>query len=257
MKRNVITFVVSLIGAVLLSACTKEKLTEFITQQLSGDDDADIVAGLREALRVGTDTSVSILNKENGYFQDLAVKILMPEEVQNLYNQLPEGLAKEGLTPVVNDLILKVNRAAEDAAVEAKPIFVNAITNISIVDGYSILKGNDNAATMYLKGATYEGLRGLFQPKIEASLAKEIVGGVSASSTYTSFVNTYNDAVDVLNLNPFKEKEYQKITTNSLSEHTTRKALDGLFLKVAEEEKAIRTNPLARVTEILKKVFGS
>jgi hypothetical protein len=240
---------------VLLSACTKEKLTEFISQQLSGDDDADIVAGLREALRVGTDTSVSILNKENGYFQDLAVKILMPEEVQNLYNQLPDGAVKTGLTPVVNDLILKVNRAAEDAAVEAKPIFVNAITNISIVDGYSILKGNDNAATTYLKGATYEGLRGLFQPKIEASLSKEIVGGVSASSTYAEFVDKYNLAVTGLNLLP--GNNYQSITTNSLSEHTTRKALDGLFLKVAEEEKAIRTNPLARVTEILKKVFGS
>jgi hypothetical protein len=248
MKRNVITFVVSLIGAVLLSACTKEKLTEFISQQLSGDDDADIVAGLREALRVGTDTSVSILNKKDGYLQDLAVKILMPEEVQNLYNSL-DPLTKSLLKGPLDTLVIKINRAAEDAAVEAKPIFVDAITNISIVDGYSILKGNDDAATTYLKGATYEGLRGKFQPKIEASLAKPIMGSVSAADAYESFVNKYNTYAILL-------PNYKELPP-SLSEHTTRKALDGLFLKVAEEEKAIRTNPLARVTEILKKVFGS
>ena len=151
-------------------------------------------------------------------------------------------------------VVLKVNRAAEDAAVEAKPIFVDAITKMTVTDGLAIVNGADDAATSYLKTNTYSQLESSFQPKIATSLGKNIVAGVSAESAYASLINTYNNAVDVANLLP--GNSYAKVTTNSLSAYTTQKALNGLFVKVAEEELAIRKDPVARVTDILKKVFA-
>jgi hypothetical protein len=233
----------------VFAGCTKDEVDQLISRIPSNTElsTEEIIAGLKSALNVGTDTSVSLLNKQDGYYQDLAVKILLPPEAQVIYTKISE-------IPFGNELleetILKLNRAAEDAAIEAKPIFINAITGITITDGLSILNGNDSAATSYLKTRTFTPLTDAFQPKIDAALGKKIIGDVSASSAYDKLVSAYNTA----SLNGLL---FERITTNTLSEHVTKRALDGLFLKVAEEEKAIRHDPIARVTDILKKVFGN
>lgn len=231
-------------GLFFSTACTKEQL-ESVLKSTSLTDE-EVIQGLKSALSVGTDTSVSILNKTDGYYADLAVKILLPPEAQVIYTNIGKV---PGGSVLLEETVLKLNRAAEDAAAEAKPIFIDAITGITIEDGMSILKGNDTAATFYLKGKTYSPLTDAFQPRIQTALDKKIIGDISASSAYDNLVSAYNTA----SLNGLL---FDRITTNTLSDHVTRKALDGLFSKVAEEEKAIRHDPLARVTEILKKVFG-
>jgi hypothetical protein len=241
-----ISFLFLVLGGIFLSSCEEiSKIAPSLSQE-------EVVEGLKEALRVGTDTSVSTLNKTNGYFMDEAVKILLPPEVL----MIQENVNKLGISsvtqPLIDQLVLQINRSAEDAASEAKPIFVNAITSMTIADGWAILNGADTAATSYLKGNTYSGLKNLFQPKIETSLSKPLVGNISAASTYNSIITKYNDAATLAN---YIGGNYA-IANPSLSDYTTGKALTGLFIKVADEEKAIRTDPVARVTDILQKVFG-
>lgn len=229
----------------LFVACTKEDLEKLLSNPALTNE--EIIAGLKSALNVGTDTSVSILNKQDGYYKDLAVKVLLPPEAQVIYTNISKV---PGGDVLLEQTIEKLNRAAEDAASEAKPIFIDAITGITIEDGLGILQGDDTAATFYLKGKTFTPLTNAFQPKIQTALDKKIIGNISASSAYDNLISTYNTA----SLNGLL---FAKITTNTLSEHVTQKALNGLFIKVAEEEKAIRHDPIARVTDILKRVFGS
>lgn len=210
----------------------------------TGLSEDEIISGLREALNHGTDTAVSRLSIADGYFGDELVKILLPEEAKPVYDVV-EMLP----TDIIDKTVLAINRAAEDAAVEAKPIFINAITELTISDGLNILHGNDTAATHYLRNHTYEELFAAFKPKIETSLSKDIVFGLSAEELY-------GDLIDYYNTGSLNGLLYDEITTNSLSEHTTRKALNGLFLKVGGEEKLIREDPAHRVTDILEKVFA-
>lgn len=213
----------------------------------TGITNEEVIQGLRSALTVGTDTSVSILSLEDGYLQDELVKILLPSEAAAIVTNISKV---PGGNLLIENAIKAINRSAEDAAIEAKPIFVNAITNITIEDGIAILNGGNTAATAYLKTNTEADLTTAFQPKISASLGKKLVGNVSAESTYKTLIDTYNAA----SLNGVL---FPKVTTNSLAEHTTQKALSGLFLKVADEEMKIRTDASHRVNDILKKVFGS
>lgn len=214
---------------------------------LDGADElteAEIIAGLRQALVVGTDTAVARLNKTDGYYADEAVKILLPAEAQPVYDildRLPSS--------IVEDNILAINRAAEDAAKEAAPIFVDAIADLTIADGLGILQGEDTAATSYLRANTRQKLFDAFQPKIDVSLSKDLVLGLSANELYSNMISLYNRA----SLNGFL---FDEITTNSLSVHTTNRALQGLFMKVGDEERLIRTDVSHRVTDLLEKVFA-
>ncbi|OYU95105.1 MAG: hypothetical protein CFE21_12425 [Bacteroidetes bacterium B1(2017)] len=231
-----------IIGIFSFSAC--EKAQQIL--DATGLSNDEVIQGLKSALNVGSDTSVTTLSKVDGYFKDQAVKILLPEEAQPVYNvinSIPGG------SILLDNAIQSINRAAEDAAPEAKVIFTDAITGITIADGFSILNGGDTAATVYLNSKTYQPLTQVFQPKIDASLAKPLLFNTSASESYTKLLNAYNTASlgGIL---------YPEIKTNSLSEHVTKKALDGLFIKVAAEEKKIRQDPLHQVSDILKKVFG-
>ncbi|WP_028980405.1 DUF4197 domain-containing protein [Sporocytophaga myxococcoides] len=233
-------------GSIFMTSCEDLGIDPSLSQD-------EVVEGLKEALRVGTDTSVTMLNKTDGYFKDQAVKILLPPEILMIQNNL-NALGISAVTqPLIDQLVLKINRSAEDAASEAKPIFVNAITNMTITDGLSILNGSDSSATSYLRTNTYSDLKGLFAPKIDNSLNKPLVGNVSAASTYKQIVDKYNEAANLYNQIPFGTK--YNIVNPSLGDYVTGKALSGLFIKVADEEKAIRTDPVARVTDILKKVF--
>jgi hypothetical protein len=242
--------VLSILMVPLFYSC--EEADEII--ESLGLTDTEIIAGLKEALTVGTDTAVSIVSKVDGYYKDELIKILLPPEadiiVDNLDNPLLQGL---GLDLLVEDVILKINRAAEDAATEAAPVFWNAITGMTIADGYNILHGEDTAATHYLRVNTFGPLTQLYAPKMQTSLDKDIVGGVSAQDTWSTLTGEYNT---IANSVVGQLAGLEPVNTD-LGEWVTVKALDGLFVKIADEEKAIREDPLARVTALLERVFGS
>ena len=195
----------------------------------------EVGRGLKEALNQGVVKGVAQLNKADGYFKDPQIKIPMPEEAKKVESKLRDlGQGKK-----VDEAIESMNRAAEDAAEGAKDIFVAAIQGMTLTDAMSILKGEDDAATKYLDKATRAELSNKFQPVIKKSLDK-----VGATKHWKTVFGTYNKLPFVDKINP------------NLEEYVTNKALNGLFIQVAKEELLIRKDPLARVTDLLKKVFG-
>lgn len=249
MKKIVLFFIMIMV----LSSCENtDDIIDLIPYPTLTE--AEVAEGLKSALTVGTDTAVSIVSKVNGYFLDEMIKIYLPPEANIIIENANSSLlATLGVPELIDDIILKMNRAAEDAAIEATPIFVSAITSLTIQDAFGILNGSDTAATNYLREKTYAELKNTFQPKIASSLDKPLVGGISASETWTTLTELYNEVANSIagqlaGLTP---------VNTELDEHVTTKALDGLFIKVSDEEKAIRTDPMARVNDILKKVFGS
>lgn len=201
---------------------------------LSNDD---IVAGLKEALSVGAKNSANKLSAVDGFFANAAIKVLMPPEAQ----KVEKTLRAAGMGKLVDNAILSMNRAAEDASKSAAPIFVNAITSMSISDALNILKGSDTAATGYLRGKTVAALTSAFRPVIDTALQK-----TSATSYWKTVFDAYNKLPTTFNkINP------------DLAGYVTEKSLSGMFYQVAQEEQKIRKDPAARVSDILKKVFGS
>lgn len=210
----------------------------------------EIIAGLKQALAVGTDSSVARVSKTDGYFRDELIKILLPPEAEVItknLNRLPGG------EKLLNDVVLRINRAAEDAAKEAAPIFIGSITSMTISDGFGILKGGDYAATDYLKRTTSEQLFNLYQPKIRTSIDKKLIGNISTTDSWNTLTSEWNR---IANSIIGQAAGFAPVNVK-LDEYLTQKALDGLFLKIGEEEKKIRTDPMARVTELLKRVFGA
>jgi len=201
------------------------------TSSLSNDD---IINGLKEALKVGTENSSQKLSKLNGFFGDAAIKILMPAEAK----KVETTLRSFGMGKLVDNAILSMNRAAEDAAKDVAPIFWNSIRQMSITDGFNILKGGDFAATDYLKKMTTAQLTEKFRPVIETSLAK-----VNATKYWKDLFTAYN--------------RFSKEPINTdLTAFVTERSLSGLFYNVGLEEQKIRKDPAAQVTDLLKKVFG-
>lgn len=246
---------------IFLSACDvlQQVANDYGIDTGGGLTEREVIQGLKSALEVGTNQSVSILSETNGYFRDAAVKILLPAELNNAVSKLRatdagEKIYQNVVKDIEDDMILSLNRAAEKAAVKAKPIFINAIKGITIQDGFNILRGADDAATQYLKGRTYSSLVNAFKPDVSEVLSEPVVLNTSPEKLYADFVKAYNevDKKDVLNL-----LKIEQIDSPDLSTFVTKKALDGVFLKVAKEEKEIRENPAARINDILKKVFGS
>lgn len=201
-------------------------------QGLSNDE---IVSGLKEALNVGANNASQKLSAADGFFKDAAIKILMPEEAK----KAEKKLRSLGMGKLVDDAVLSMNRAAEDASKSAAPIFVNAVKQMSIQDAVGILRGNDFAATNYLKDKTTASLTEAFRPVIEASLKK-----VDATKYWHTVFTTYNK-FSTDKVNP------------DLSAYVTEKALAGIFYQVGLEEQKIRKDPMARTTDILKKVFAN
>lgn len=211
--------------------------------------ETDIANGLKEALKVGTSNSVDLLSVKDGFLGDEILKVMLPPEADIITDNLA---LLPGGEKLIDDVILRLNRAAEDAVTEAVPIFVSAITSMTISDAFNILHGSNNAATDYLKEKTYFNLKELFQPKVTNSLDKKLIGNISTNESWSFLKENYNNVAKsmigmVAGLQPIDV---------SLDEYVTLKALDGLFLKVADEEKEIRKDPLKRVTPLLKKVFG-
>ncbi|MCQ2960004.1 MAG: DUF4197 domain-containing protein [Bacteroidales bacterium] len=249
----------------------------------------DIVKGLKTALNIGTDSSTAVLSAANGYFKDEAVKILLPKEAQYVQEKIELlsdiqffSSASAVISNELDQLVEAINHSAEDAAKDAAPIFSDAITNLTIVDGLEILNGivpdkslksdeafDSLAATTYLKNQTYEALVQAYAPKINTALSKKIAGNASATSIWNDITGRWNGlmetyessvlaitAVKLLETQTGKSLNLHEVNTD-LGEYTTGKALDGLFVKVGEQEKEIRKNPFQWASDIIQKVFGS
>lgn len=198
-------------------------------------DASTVAAGLKEALSIGTENAVKSVGVTDGYFGNSLIKILMPEKLR----KVTDTLSALGYKKEVDAFVLSMNRAAEHAAPQAKAIFVDAIKQMTIDDARQILGGGDTAATEYFKGKTTGKLTDAFKPVISKSLDE-----VGTTKAYKNMISKV-DAV------PFLKKE-----SLDLDSYVTGKSLDGLFTVVGQEEKKIRTNPSARVTDLLKSVFG-
>ncbi|MCD4731779.1 MAG: DUF4197 domain-containing protein [Bacteroidales bacterium] len=244
-----IFFIFIVLSFISITSCeVAEGVIRSIEQELPLTED-EVVKGLKEALRVSTDTAVSTVSVINGFYKDQAIKILLPPEADIITDNMNHPMLKAiGITDMINDVILRMNRAAENAAKEATPIFINSIKSMTINDAFDILNGSDTAATHYFRKKTYHQLKNKFRPNITASLNKPLVGNISANKAWSTLTDGYNQVANYV-------PGWKKVNTQ-LDDYVTTKALNGLFQKLGEEEIQIRKNPLARVTEILERVFG-
>ena len=229
--------------AFLLGACTTAQINQTlgdVNKTLGGGAQplttTEVAEGLKEALIKGISTGSDLVSQVDGYFKNSEIKIPFPPDVKRVEDKLRQiGFGNE-----VDRFVMTLNRGAEDAAKEAKPIFITAIRSMNIQDAWGILKGEDDAATEYLKRTTSSLLKDKFKPVIKNSLDK-----VNATKYYSDIVSRYNQIPLVQKVNP------------NLDDYATDKAIEGLFLMIAKEEKNIRQNPIARTTALLKKVFGA
>lgn len=194
-----------------------------------------ISSGLKEALNLGVNEGVKKLGVTDGFLKNEAVKILMPEKLK----KIDTTLRTLGMGSLADQGVKLLNRAAEDAVVEAAPIFTKAITSMTITDAKNILLGSDNAATSYLQDKTQSQLFNAFQPKVKASLGK-----VGADKVWTNLISKYNTLTG------------QAVSTD-LNEYVTNETINGVFKMVAEKESGIRNNSVMRTTSLLQKVFGA
>jgi len=238
------------LSLILLSGCAELNTLMQSVPAAAPLKEAEVAEGLKEALKIGSKNASSILSAVNGYYEDELVKILMPEEAEVIIDNLEKIPGGEKM---VEDVVLRINRAAEDAAKEVAPIFANSITQMTIQDAFSILKGADNAATQYLSKTTRMDLYNLYQPKIRQSTEKDIAGGISTKESWDALTGKWNVFANSL----VGRMAGFEVVNVDLDEYLTNRALDGMFLKVQDEEEKIRTNVSARVTPLLEKVFGS
>jgi len=234
----------------LLTGCTQLMNIIETTSTIKGLTDGDITGGLKEALTTAAGNAAAKLSSENGYYGDMTVKIPLPDEAKVIVENIGRIPGGEQL---LENVIMNINRAAEDAAREVAPIFVSSVTQMTIADGYNILHGADNAATVYLKNTTWNDLYALYKPKISTSTSKEIIAGVSAQESWSTLTGKWNN---IANSIAGRLAGFSPVTTD-LDDFLTRKALDGVFLKMEGEELKIRKEVSARVTPLLQKVFGT
>lgn len=239
-------FLIFGLGLILSSCVLEEIATDVITTgtgtgtntppALTNDE---VIAGLKEALTIGIKKGAEMASVTDGFFKNDLIKIPFPPEA----NDLKDKAIEWGMQAKVDEIILTLNRAAETASQKASPIFVDAITNMSISDGFEILHGSDSAATMYLIKTTTQPLTTAFMPVV-----KEAIETVELTKYWNPLATKYNQTTKLTGkpeINP------------DLDKYVTDRAITGLFYLVKQEEKKIRKDPVAQVTDLLKKVFGS
>lgn len=235
----------------ILNSCAElTRVAQTVANQNLPLSNAEIIGGLKDALLVGTDSSVTHLSVIDGYLKDLTVKILLPPEAKTITDHLSKF---PGGSKLVDDVIIRINRAAEDAAKRAKPIFVNSIREMTFADALQILRGPDNAATQYFIQKTNQQLSELYRPKIRESLNKNLIAGISTQQSWNELTNRWNKIAG----SPLGQIAGLKTVEVKLEDYLLQQALKGMYLKIEEREKDIRTNANARVTALLKRVFGS
>lgn len=246
MKKLRLTFT-ALLCILFLNSCDVLNNVQISGVNTTGEPtNSEIGMGLKEALNVGISKGVNELTKQDGYFKNQLIKILLPPEAKNVENIITKYVP--GGDKLIAEAILKMNRAAEDAAQEAKPIFVDAIKTMTITDAKNILFGQQNAATSYLKGKTYQSLVKAYSPKINNSL-----NSVGAAQAWKALINPYNKFAKSPAAALVKDA---KPVNADLGAYVTEKALNGLFFKVQEKEKGIRKNLSERTSQLLQRVFG-
>jgi hypothetical protein len=237
MKKYV--FILALLGFQTLHAQKLGNLIKKATSALepskTGLSTDDIAGGLKEALLRGAQTGTTRLSTPGGFLQNAALKIIMPPEAQ----KIEATLRRLGFNQLMDDMIVSMNRAAEDACKTAFPIFTTAIREMTITDGINILRGSDTSATGYLRSKTNTALSQSFSPIIKTSLDK-----VNATMYWEKIITTYNSVPLIgRKMNP------------DLVGYVTDKSLSGIYTEIASQEKDIRANPAARTTDLLRKVF--
>lgn len=237
--RNFTACGVLLAGFALVGAQAAPQLGQILDRLGKGaggaSGDGKIVAGLKEALQIGTANAVLLTGKPDGFFGNPAIKILLPEKLRTL----EKGLRIAGMGGKVDEFELSMNRAAEKAAPAAKTIFLNAIRDITLEDGRKILTGGNTAATDYFRSKTAATLAIAFRPIVQKAMDETGVGA------------QYKQLTGSLPQLPFVKKD-----AFDIDEYVVSRSLDGLFHMVGEEERKIRTDPAARVTSLLKDVFA-
>jgi hypothetical protein len=227
---------VFLSGILLLGLSACDVLTNLPQTPGTTVTQAEAAQAIREALDQGTGRGIGVLNKPDGFFGNEVYKLFLPPDAQKVENTLRQL----GFSSLVDKAILQINRAAEDAVGFARPIFLDAIKEMTIADAINIIKGPRDAATQYFRQKTTDKLTAAFLPVIKSSLEK-----FSATKYYSDLINTYNNFPTTVNkINP------------DLPSYVVNRAVTALFDQIALEEANIRANPVARTTEILKKVFG-
>ncbi|MEH3113139.1 DUF4197 domain-containing protein [Pedobacter terrae] len=244
-KINVVSAFLALVLLTSLNVSAQIKLSDIFKKVTEKQGSAtaatgtpstfEIAQGIKEALQIGVSAGADRLSVKDGFLGNLAVKILMPPEAQ----KVERTLRSIGLNKLCDNVIVSLNRAAEDAAAEAKPIFISAIKQMTLTDATNILLGTNDAATAYFKRVTTTQLMQKFSPIVTASLNK-----VNATKYYSDLTTQYNRLPLV-----------KPVNTN-LTEYVTQKAIDGLFVEIAKEELKIRGNLSSRSTTLLQKVFG-
>jgi hypothetical protein len=236
MKKLFILLLIAILGIQQIDAQFLKNAKKLINSKNNGLTEKDAADGIKEALVNGTGESVKQVSVLNGYWGNPEIKIPFPAEAKEMESKLRTiGMGKK-----VDEFNESMNRAAEKAASEAKPIFLTAIKEMTVRDAVNIVKGTDNAATMYLKNNTSPQLIDKFQPIIKTSL-----DNVNATRYWSDLITIYNKIPMVKKMNP------------DLPQYVTQKAIDGLFIMIAKEELKIRKDPVARTSELLKKVFGN
>lgn len=235
----------------ILSQCSEKGLQTLndvlnTTDQVLNNDgegtaltNTEVIKGLKEALKVGTDTAVSLASVTDGFYKNPMLFIKFPDEAIRVKNTLNDA----GFGHLVDDFELTLNRAAEEATKQAAPVFVDAILGMSVQDGFAILNGGENAATEFLKSKTTAELRNKFSPKVQQAIET-----VNLTKYWEPVINKYN----LLTILTGGEE-----VNPDLEAYVTEKAIDGLFIHIQAEEKQIRENPQARVTDLLARVFGN
>ncbi len=231
--KNIKLLLIILISLHLTSCAEMQQVLNQLPQE--GLSNAQIASGLKEALNKGIDKEVTKLMSPDGFYKDQMVKILLPQELQ----KVDQTLRDLGMGQLADEGLKLLNTAASDAVKEAKPIFVDAITTMTFDDAKNILLGDRTAATDYLKQKTENRLYQKFKPQVQQSLHK-----VKADEVWTKIINKYNQIPFVNKVNP------------DLTDYVTRKAMEGVFKKVAVEEQKIRTDINERTSDLLKKVFA-
>lgn len=239
MKKILLPLTVLAFGVLPMSSCDT---VQNLSNSLPGITNSGVLTqneaqqGIQQALLNGIIDGITNLNKTDGFFGNAAYKLFLPEDAQKVVSTLKTL----GMGSLVDNAVLQINRSAEDAVGAAKPIFVNAVKQMTVTDAIQLVKGGNNSITNYFKSKTTDQLIAAFKPVISSSLNK-----TSATKYYGDLVNAYNNIPLTKNkINP------------DLTDYVARNATNALFDQIAKEEVNIRQNPVARTTDILKKVFG-
>lgn len=245
MKKN-IRYILLFSTVFALSSCevVQEAANSVLTTDSSSESkpsltNSEVIGGLKEALTVGITNATGLTSKTDGFLKNAEISIPWPEDALIVKEKAEEW----GLSGQVDKIVTTLNRAAEEASKEAAPIFINAIKGMTISDGFSILNGGEGAATRFLKDKTTSQLKQAFSPKVDAAIQK-----VELTKYWEPVVTRYNQTTILTG----KEK-----VNPDLNDYVLTKAIDGLFTMVEKEENQIRKDPVARVTDLLQKVFGS